>query len=246
MTSDAILAPVSMWRLFLKMGGWFVLGLGATVLVLAFIGQQFFSTAKRFEVEGRRAMALVTEKYITESTDSDGDRTVTRWLDLEFTTQAGEGIAITKSVGTGEYHRARKGAEIELWYLESAPTRVEITRGSNAQGARVLQIILLVLGALWLGLLWLVGRWVVEAVRARRYGTCEPAEVTEVFRTSVKVNNRPRYRLKWRDGQGRAGQSLLRTSEDLESFRPGSPIRIYQGIRRAWWAGDIGDRPGGP
>ncbi|MCZ7676744.1 MAG: DUF3592 domain-containing protein [Roseovarius sp.] len=133
MTSDAILAPVSMWRLFLKMGGWFVLGLGATVLVLAFIGQQFFSTAKRFEVEGRRAMALVTEKYITESTDSDGDRTITRWLDLEFTTRAGEGIAITKSVGTGEYHRARKGAEIELWYLESAPTRVEITRGSNAR-----------------------------------------------------------------------------------------------------------------
>ncbi|MBZ0122695.1 MAG: DUF3592 domain-containing protein [Roseovarius sp.] len=244
MISDAALAPVPMWRLFLRMGGWFVLGLGAVLLVLALVGQQFFAAAKRFEAEGRHAPALVTEKYITESTDSDGDKSITRWLDLEFTTREGERIAITKSVGTGEYHRAVKGQEIDLWYLESAPSRVEITRGSNARGAGIVQIVLLALGAGWLGLLWMVGRWVVEALRARRYGAREEARVTEVHRTSVRVNNRPRYRLKWRDGQGREGQSLMRRIDELEGYRPGDPVRIYHGLKRSWWAGDIGDRAG--
>ena len=242
MTSEALLSPVSMWRLFLKMGGWFVVGLGVPLLVMALIGQMMFVTAKRFEAEGRHTLALVTEKYITESTDSDGDKTITRWLDLEFTTQAGERIAMSKSVDKAEYHRAIEGEEIDLWYLESAPQKVEITRGSNARGARILQIVMMVLGAIWLGLFWVVGRWVVEAVRARRYGTFETAEVTEVFRTSVRVNNRPRYRLTWRDGQGREGKSLLHKAEELEGFGPGTPVRIYQGLKRSWWAGDIGDR----
>lgn len=241
--SDAALPPVPIWRLFLKMGGWFGLGIGATLLVLTLIGQMFFNTARRFDTEGRPAVAVVVEKYITESTDSDGDRTITRWLDVEFTTEAGEAIATSESVGTTAYRDARKGGEIGLWYLETAPERVEITRGSNAQSARIVQIVLLAAGALWLGLVWVVGRWAVEALRARRYGACEAAEVTEVFRTSVKINNSPRYRLKWRDGAGRAGQSLLRRAEDLEGFPPGSRIRIYQGLKRAWWAGDIGDRP---
>lgn len=242
MSSDTPLPPVPMWRLFLKMGGWFVIGLGVPLLVMALIGQLMFNTAKRFDAEGRHALALVTEKYITESTDSDGDKTITRWLDLEFSTNAGERVAMSKSVSQGEYHRAIEGEKIDLWYLESAPQKVEITRGSNAQGARIMQIVMMVLGAIWLGLFWMVGRWVVEAVRARRYGAFEAAEVTEVFRTSVRVNNRPRFRLKWRDGQGREGKSLLHKAENLEGFGPGAPVRIYQGLKRSWWAGDIGDR----
>lgn len=242
MSERDLLPPVSLLRLFLKMGGWFVLILGAVLLVLSLIGQSAFNAARRFDAEGLQTVARVTEKYTTESTDSDGDRTVTYWLGLDYTTRAGEEISKTRSVSSGEYRRVRQGDEIDIWYLESDPERTEVTRGSNAQGARVMRIVALVLGAAWLGLLWLVGRWAVEAVRARRYGTCEEAEVTEIYRTSIRVNNRPRYRLKWRDAQGREGKSLLRKSGDLEGYRPGQRVRIYQGLKRAWWAGDIGDR----
>ena len=241
MTDETALPPVSILRLFLKMGGWFVIGLGATLLMLALVGQMFFALAQRFDVEGRQAVAIVTEKYITESTDSDGDRTITHWLMLDYATEAGEDISTTQSVSSDEYTQAKKGGEIELWYLQSQPERIEITRGSNARGARVVRIILLILGAAWLGFFWVVGRWVVEAVRTRRYGAVEQAEVTEVAPTSVRINNRPRYRLKWRDAQGRVGQSLMRRAEDLETYPCGAKIRIYQGLKRAWWAGDIGD-----
>ena len=83
----------------------------------------------------------------------------------------------------------------------------------------------------------------MEAGRARRYGAREVAHVTEVVRTNFKVNGRPRYRLVWRDEAGREGKSLLRKPGDLEAYRNGDPVVIYQGLKRPWWAGDIGDRP---
>ncbi len=236
------LPPVSMLRLFLKMGGWFVLILGVVLLVLSLIGQSAFNAARRFDAEGLQTVARVTERYTTESTDSDGDSTVTYWLGLDYTTRDGETFDRTRTVTAREYRNVKPGDEIDIWYLESDPEATEITRGSNARGAQAMQVVALVLGAVWLGLLWLVGRWAVEAVRARRFGNCEEAEVTEIFRTSIEVNNRPRYRLKWRDRQGREGQSMLRKHGDLEAWRPGERVRIYQGLKRAWWAGDIGDR----
>lgn len=242
MSEDATLPPVSMLRLFLKMGGWFVVGTGVAFLGLTVVAQLFFGAAQRFEAEGRPAVAVVTEKRVTESRDSDGDRTVTYWLTLDYVTGGGEEISHATTVGSGVYRGAEEGVEMEIWYLESDPRRVEVTKGENAGSARVFQVISLVFGVIWLGLFWLVGRWVVEAVRARRYGACERAEVTDVYRTAISVNNRPRYRVKWRDGQGRPGQSLLRKRGDVERLRPGDWVRIYQGLKRAWWAGDIGDR----
>ena len=240
---DTRLPPVPMRRLFFRMGGWFVVGLGVPFLVLTLISQIFFSAAERFDEEGLMAVAQVTDKYWTESTDSDGDRTVTYWLSFDFVTQAREEVRVTESVGRGVYDRASVGSQMDIWYLQSQPDRIEVTRGSNRQGANITQVIALVLGAVWLGLFWLVGRWVVEAVRARRYGESEEVEVTEVYRTSVRTNNRPRYRLIWRDGQGREGKSLMRKAEDLKNYEPGSKIRIYQGLKRPWWVGDVGDPP---
>jgi hypothetical protein len=242
MSEDAPLPPVSMLRLFFRMGGWFVVGVTVAFLGVTAVAQLFFGAAQRFEAEGRPVVALVTEKRVAEGRDSDGDRTVTYWLTLEYVTGAGEEIRQATTVTMGEYRAAEEGEALEIWYLESDPTRVEVTKGENAGSARVFRVMSLVLGVIWLGLFWLVGRWVVEAVRARRYGACERAEVTEVYRTAISVNNRPRYRVKWCDGQGRPGQSLLEKRRDVEKVRPGDRVRIYQGLKRAWWAKDIGDR----
>ena len=244
MEEPAAYPPVSTFRLFLKMGGWVPLIFAVVLVIITVIGQLSLNTAKRFDAEGRETVARVVEKYTTESRDSDGDRTVTYWLTLDYETTSGKVITRTRTATSSEYRRAREGSEITLRFLESDPTVTELTEGSYAQGAWVAQIIALVIGVMWLGALWITGRWAVEAARARRYGACEDAEVTGVERTSIRVNNRPRYRLSWKDGQGRPGKSLLRKRADVEQYGRGDRIRIYQGLKRPWWAGDIGDRAG--
>lgn len=236
--------PVPLRTLFLKMGGWFVL-IGLLLLLIFSIASHFtFETAKRFEREGRLATATVTERYSTEGRDSDGNRTTTYWLTFDYTTEAGEEISLNRSVNSAAYRSTDVGEPFELLYLESEPRRTEVDRGSNRSAARVMQIVALVMGLVWLWGLWLVGGWAVSAVRARRYGTEEQAEVTDVRRTNVRVNNKYRYRLIWTDSQGREGKSLMHKPEHLTRFQRGQIIKIYHGIKYSWWVGDVGERDG--
>ncbi len=235
--------PVPIWRLFLKKGGWFVLISGAVLLLLTFISHLALQTAKQFEREGRMASAMVTEKYTTESRDSDGDRTTTYWLTFNFVTQSKEDVTVTDSVGTSAYRRAEVGQPFELLYLSSNPRKIEATPGSNRRGARAFQIAALVLGLAWLAGLWKVGGWSVSAVRARRFGKREIAKIKEVRSTGVRVNNKPRFRLVWRDSKGREGTSMLRKRSDLKRFSKGEQIEVYMGLKTSWWVGDIGERP---
>ena len=32
--------------------------------------------------------------------------------------------------------------------------------------------------------------------------------------------------------------------DEIDSYPSGSEIAVYQGIKRAWWTGDVGERPG--
>lgn len=236
--------PVPFWRLFLKMGGWVVLVLGVILLIVTLISQSSFNTAQRFDAEGRATVALVRDKETTISVDSDGDRSTTYWLTLEYVANGGEVVNIRRSVTAAEYRGANKGEVVGLTYLAGETDRVELTPGSNRKSARAGQAVALILGAFWLVALWITGRWAVEAVRARRFGAREEAEVIEIRRTGVRVNNRPRYRLVWRDGAGREGTSLLRRERDLDGLMPGDRVPVYQGLKRSWWVGDVGERPG--
>jgi len=42
--------------------------------------------------------------------------------------------------------------------------------------------------------------------------------------------------------QGREGQSLMHKAADVGGIRPGDTVGIYQGVKRAWWVGDVGER----
>ena len=235
--------PVPLWRLFLRMGGWVVLIAGVILLVVTLISWSSLRMAQRFETEGRPATAIVTEKYQREGRDSDGNRTVTYYLTLDYTTARGERISLNRTVNSGEYRRASEGERFDLLYLASEPRKTELTPGHYRKGAQVGQIVGLVVGLIWLGALWLVGGWAVAAVRARRYGQREEAQVVELRRTSIRVNNRPRYRVIWRDAAGREGRSLLRKWRDIEGLQVGDTVPIYHGVKRSWWAGDVGERP---
>ena len=235
--------PKSAFGLFLRMGGWIAIILTVIFVIVSLIGQSNFSTAKRFEAEGRVALAVLQDKQVRESRDSDGNRTYTYYFVLDFVTQRREQMNVRKSVGRGFYDTQDVGDELQIKYLESDPDTVEIQDGDYARGAAVLRWVALVFGIVWLGALWVTGRWTVEALRARQYGTVEIAEVVEVRRSNVRINNRARYRIVWKDAQGREGHSLLKKGNEVEGWHGRDPIRIYQGVKRSWWAGDIGDRP---
>ena len=217
---------------------------GVALLLFTLISHLALQTAKRFEAEGIPAKAEVSEKYITTSTDSDGDTTTHYWLTFTFITAGKEEITLNETVGTSLYRRVEPGETFELHYLESEPERVETSPGSNRSASGFTQVAALIFGALWLFGLWKVGGWAVAAVRARRYGRREVAKVVEIARTGVTINNRPRYRLVWRDAQGREGKSLLRKSEDLSGLGRDDEIDIYQGVKLSWWVGDVGEREG--
>lgn len=236
--------PVPLWRLFLRMGGWFALAFAVPLVILTLISNWQLGLAQRFETEGRESVATVRDKYFTESTDSDGDRTVTYYLVLDYITDAGKEMNINRAVGSGLYNRSNAGDTMPIWYLESAPDRTELRRGETLTGSRVAQWIGLVFGLLVLGFGWYSGRWAVAAVRARRYGVRETAAVTGTKRTAVKVNNKSRYRLTWREASGREGESLMYPYDELGGYPVGSEIAVYQGITRAWWTGDVGEHPG--
>lgn len=234
--------PVSFLRLFLKMGGWIVLVLGVVLLVLTLISHFNLKTAKRFDEEGRRAVALISEKEKIVSRDSDGDRQTSYYLTLEFTTHKRREMSVRRSVGGSKYRSVQEGGEIVLYYLASEPETTELTQGSHRKGSRITQTIALIDGLVCLAVIWVIGGWAVSAVRARRFGARQEAVVQEIKRTGVKINNQPRYRLVWRDNKGREGQSLLHRASDLDSLKSNDIIHIYQGIKRSWWVGDVGER----
>lgn len=236
--------PVPLWRLFWRMGGWVTLIFVAVLMVLTTISHSTLSLAKQFDAEGRETAAEIVDKRREVSTDSDGDQEITYYFDLRFDTYEGERVVVSRSVGSGAYYERDIGDSVAIWYLQSQPDTTELSRGENRTTSAITRWIALLFGIAALVAMWIPGRKAVAAVRARRYGARESAEITGIKPTSYTVNNRHRYRLTWREQSGRAGESLAYKEEQLDGFRPGAKITVYQGIKRAWWTGDVGERPG--
>lgn len=242
MAKVATTHPVPIWSLFLRMGGWFALVFLVVFLILTLISQTTLSLAKRFEVEGRQTTASVLDKYYSESRDSDGDVSIIYYLSLEFVAQSGDQHRVSTSVSSSRYNQTQISSTVPIWYLESEPERIELKRGANQTASTITQIIALIFGLLTLGGVWYSGSRSVAAVRARRFGTEERAEVLQLARTNVTVNGQSRYRLEWREASGRTGKSLMYPRAELEPYAGARDIVIYQGIKRAWWSGDVGPR----
>lgn len=225
------------------MGGWVTLIFLVLLCIMTLFSTLSLNLAERFEAEGRETAAAVLDKYQTVTTDSDGDREVTYYFVLQYDTQRGETLEITESVGSGIYNRTQTNTRIPIWYLETEPDRIEVTKGSNRTASIVTRWIALVFGIVALAVMWFPARRAVAAVRARRYGARETARVTGTKRTNYRVNNRYRYRLTWKEQSGRSGESLAYRESQLSGFQRGEKITVYQGIKRAWWSGDVGHRP---
>lgn len=235
-------SPVSFLRLFWRMGGWLSLIPLVIILGLTLASHLTLGLADRFDTEGRETIGTVIDREISISRDSDGDESRSYLLTIRFDTSAGRGVATRKSTGSTFYHEHDIGSDLPLWYLDSDPDRIELSRGENRTASTITQFLALVFGGLCLVALWFPARRAVAALRARMYGAEETARVLDIQRSNITVNNHRLYRLSWQEKSGRRGQSLAYRREVLEPWQPGSAITVYQGIKRAWWSGDVGLR----
>ena len=242
MTKQIATEPVSLFKLFWRMGGWITLIFLGIFGIMTLISLSAYHTAARFAAEGLETTAEVTDRYYRESRDSDGDRTVTYYLVLDYTTLAGQAMNVHRTVGSSLYNKTQVGMTMPVWYLASEPDELELSQGENHSGAIIAQVIGLIFAAGFLGGLWYWGGKAVAATRARRFGARERVVVTGVEPSNVTVNKTRLYRVHWREASGRMGKSMVFRPEVLAQIGRGTEITVYQGIKRAWWEGDVGPR----
>lgn len=237
--------PPSLLRLFFQMGGGLVLILGAILVLLTSAALTALDEAQRFDTEGVSTRGEVSRKFTETSRSGDDQLRTIHYLVVEFETQAGQGIEVERRISGLVYDETQVGQEIALWYLPADPERVAWRAGSRRENARIIQALIWAFGLLWLGSIWYIGGMAVGALRVRWYGRQSTAEVIDVRKTHVKYKRPPVYSLVWRDEEGRIGESVGRERSDLQRFRPGETIDLYHGVKRVWWAGDVGYRQNG-
>ncbi|MGR3492709.1 MAG: hypothetical protein ACU0DW_11685 [Shimia sp.] len=233
--------PVPWMKLFLKMGGWFPIGLAVLTVILSAVAWQFEARAERFEREGVMAPATILSKEVREGRDSDGDTTYTYLLNLAYQVD-GRQLSQLKSTGRRDYRARAEGDVFDIRYLETMPGRIEYPVGSTGTGATAIRWAVLVPGLIALGLLYIIGGWATKAVMTRWNGDRRLATKTGLKQTNVKVNGAPRYRLTWREPDDQVGQSLMHPKEHLDAIP--TKLVIYRNGKDAWWEGDIGPRKG--
>lgn len=240
--ADGIVPPKSMFSLFWRMGGWIALIFLLPFAILTGISNHVQKLAWEFDADAQQTVATVINKYTTVSTDSDGDKSTTYWLDLTYPVD-GRTIANQTSVATKIWNRYEPKDTLTIHYLPRDPTVIEVTRGTNQTGATITLVLSTLFGALFLVAFFIPANWTASAVAARRHGRLVPATVTGLERTNVTVNNRPRYRLAWRDDEGGTGTSMMARHSALSRYAPGTRIDVYQHRGKSWWRNDIGDAP---
>ena len=238
------LKPQSVYRLFLRMGGWLVILLGVACLLLSLLSALDADLAERFEGEGRQVAATVSHKRHIHTRNPDGSLSTAYWVTLRYRTSDGEQLMLERLVSAEESERALEGAKVYLLYLPDDPQRVELSANWFQSAAEIKKSLALSVGVLWLLLLWIIGKRSVDAIRAREFGTREPAIVTAIRKSAILLPGYPDTRVFWQDFKGEGGHSLLYHGYQLSRLDPGKQIEIFRSPQGCWWIGDVGDRAG--
>lgn len=234
--------PRGFFSLFIRLGGWVALTGAAVLLVLTLISHFTERSADRFDREGVVANAIVVDREVVISRDSDGDTTRSYFLTLGYETAAGQQLRTREKVNRRTYDAGQRGKSVRLRYLESRPTRVEYPLGSSRATSWWTLIFAGLAGAATLLAVWIFGKEAAEAIRVRRHGQELLAEVTGIRTTTVEVNDVRQARLQWRDEDGGEGESLMRGLPELQAYEVGDIITVYRLGGDVWWMGDVGPR----
>ncbi|MDF0599939.1 hypothetical protein P1J78_04270 [Psychromarinibacter sp. C21-152] len=228
--------PRGWWSLFIRLGGWVGLILGALLLVVTTFSAGALFLADRLDRSGALAYAVVTDTR--EAPSAEGTE---HYVTFTFKAKGGGGRTVETAVSPGYYADARIGDERPIRYLLDDPTQVEEDLGAYRRVGTRLRWIGLAVGLAGLAALWVFGKRANRAVRVRRDGRRVLADVMGVRELRVTVNGARQGRLTWREPDGKTGESLMRPVAWLrETYRPGDRIVVYRLGRHAYWEGDVG------
>lgn len=235
-------APLGRFRLFRR--GFGLFALIPLLIGVVFAGITMFEgrKAERLENDGAVAVATITDKDIRVRTDSDGDRSTSYILYYAFTHQ-GIDVSASSSVSRGFFDGLEIGGTTEVRYWRPDPSVNEIEPGSTSTIiwiTKLVSAVILAVAGSWIVIAWGAAG---KAIRVRDRGERRQAVVTAHETTGVRVNNRPRYRLAWRDERGEPGRSFLLSGDAIETWPVGSDLAIYAdptGRLKPVWEGDVG------
>ncbi len=227
-------------RLFWSFPGWFgliflVAGLGVEVGAM-FAGRN----AMRLAGDGVEVTGEVLGKDWRESRDSDGDRTVSYYVQFRFPTRDGVAVEDEVSVGRGTYNDTEIGDRVPVRYWLDDPMLNEIEPGATRFLAMMLGLFGVPFSLVGGFFVWRQARFARRAVRLRDRGEQRTATVLAHVPTAYKVNNRRQYALQWQDEAGISGQSRPTGAARLLDYPPGATITVYADGNGAVWEGDAG------
>lgn len=234
--------PRSLVRLFHKLTGWIVYIPLTIAIVTGLIAMFEGRKADRLASDGAVASASITDKRIEISTDSDGDKTTTYYLDFTFAHERNT-VRDSESVSRSFYNSLDIGDTAPVRYWQPDPQVNELEPGSTTQTiwvTKIISAIALAGAVLWGERCWRKAR---RAIRVRDRGVRRRAEITAHLSTGVRVNKQPQYRLGWRDSEGREGRSFMMGRAKLADFPVGMALDVYAdpaGRLPSVWEGDVG------
>ncbi|MEM9474809.1 MAG: DUF3592 domain-containing protein [Pseudomonadota bacterium] len=234
--------PRSWFSLFIRLGGWVSLIAAAVMILVGGLALGYARSAMLFDRDGVVTQAEILHRRVEVSRDSDGDEQRSYYVRFLFDTPTGQTVNRDRSVPRGVYDETIVGEPRDIRYLPYAPERFEHTIGANAANGRTARLIGWIVGAVGLGTLWYVGMKTNRAILARRDGEAVVAEITQMQRLKIEVNDRPQARLHWRLPDGAEGKSLMRDASKLTAYSPGDTITVFRRGHEMWWEGDVGPR----
>lgn len=232
------------FALWWRKGAPFVLVLVAIAVFTGMVSYQSLVQGLALDARGVVVTATATDREKRRGSD-DTNYYVTFAYDAD-----GVPMELSRKVSASLYNALPPGTTRDIRYLPEAPRVMEYTIGKSWKDGQVMRWISLVAGLGALGVFWWTARPVIEALRARKYGRAEWAEVLGLDELTLrsKYGKRTYYSLVWRDAQGGTGQSMASTNKDRYSrYEPTSDIEVYRDSRgKTWWIGDLGPRDAAP
>ena len=232
--------PRSWFSLFIRMGGWSCFIFGLFLFIFSMISAGQLMIADQLDREGRFTTAVVMDKLISVTTDSDGDEETEYLVTFRYKAQGG-GREIQRDTDSDFFHQVSLDDEVPVRYLDDDPTVIEYNIGEYRRGGVAVRWISLIIGIAGLYALWRFGSEANAMILARRDGEKRLAQVTGILETGVEVNDRHQARLTWRESDGRTGKSLMHDRAKLSRlYHAGDEVVVFRLGDQAFWEGDVG------
>lgn len=225
-------------QLWWSQGGAFPVLLAMILLVLTVLSYAGLRDGLVFETRGIEVIGQVSERREVE-VRRDGKTATVHYVTIRY--EVGDDvIEVEREVPRSFFRESPPYRYKKIRYLRDDPKAVEFTVGETWFEGQKLRWLTLLVGLGALIYFWRTARPVVEALRARRYGTVKWARVLQVERR--QDGDTLKYVLVFSTKDRIVGESLPSSKDDrYRAYPKGTEIEVYQGSRRRlWWVGDVG------